>query len=388
MILRMNTKQGEQPQVEKNANEAVWLPSKRAGLEIKAAPYTSPRENEIVVRNHAVAINPVDWLTQSIGDFIYPWLNYPFILGSDVAGEVVEVGTNVSRFKVGDRVLGHAVGAHKSRNNAAEGGFQAFTILLDHMATPIPHGMAYENAAVLPLGLSTAACGLFQKDQLALNHPSAHPQPTGKTLLVWGGSTSVGSNAIQLAVASGYDVIATASPKNFDYVRKLGATVVFDYRSRTAVTEVIKAHSGRTSAGAIAIGHGSMVACVDIMHACKGDKFIAMATPPVSFDNAPLGGNRIAWLVPTMARLIWSNVWLILKCRMRGIRTKFIFGTTLVDNEVGRLIYAEFLPDALADGRYVAAPDPFVIGRGLDQVPAALEAQKQGVSAKKLVVAL
>jgi NADPH:quinone reductase-like Zn-dependent oxidoreductase len=45
------------------------------------------------------------------------------------------------------------------------------------------------------------------------------PKPTGKTLLVWGGSTSVGSNAIQLGVAAGYEVVTTASPKNFDYVR-------------------------------------------------------------------------------------------------------------------------------------------------------------------------
>jgi NADPH:quinone reductase-like Zn-dependent oxidoreductase len=71
--------------------------------------------------------------------------------------------------------------------------------------------------------MSTAACGLFQEDHLALQRSSALPKPTSKTLLVWGGSTSVGSNAIQLAVAAGYEVFTTASPKNFDYVKKLGA---------------------------------------------------------------------------------------------------------------------------------------------------------------------
>ena len=142
-----------------------------------------------MVKNRAVAINPLDWLTQSMGDIFFPWITYPFIAGSDVAGEVVEVGTAVSRFRVGDRVLGHAVGADKKRNSSAEGAFQDYTVLLAHMASPIPDSMAYENAAVLPLTLSTAACGLFQKDQLALQHPSAHPEPTGKTLIVWGGST-------------------------------------------------------------------------------------------------------------------------------------------------------------------------------------------------------
>lgn len=370
------------------SNSAVWLPGKRAAFEVGPAPYTPPRGNEIVVRNHAVAINPIDWLTQSIGGFVYPWLKYPFVLGSDVAGEVVEAGAGVSRFKAGDRVLGHAAGTHKSRNSAAEGGFQEYAVLLDHMTAPIPDDMAYESAAVLPLGLSTAACAPFHKDRLALAHPSAHPRPAGKTLLVWGGSTSVGSNAIQLAVAAGYEVVATASPKDFDYARRLGAAEVFDYRSKTVVADVIRAFRGRTCAGAIAVGQGSAKSCLDVLLGCEGDKFVAQATPPVSFDDAPLGAGRIAWLVPTMARFVRANVMLTLTSRMRGIRTKFIVGSSLVDDEVGRMIYADFLPGALAEGRYVAAPAPLVVGRGLDQVPAAMAAQKRGVSATKLVVTL
>ena len=229
------------------SNTAVWLPAKYADLAIGSAPYAAPRADEVIVRNSAVAINPLDWMTQVMGGIVLPWTKYPFILGSDVAGEVVEVGPAVFRFKVGDRVLGHAIGADKKRNNPAESGFQEYTVLLERMTSPIPDAMPYENAVVLPLALSTAACGLFQKDQLALHHPSAHPEPTGQTILIWGGSTSVGSNAIQLAVAAGYDVITTASPKNFDYVRKLGASQVFDYRSKTVVADVIKAFKGRTS---------------------------------------------------------------------------------------------------------------------------------------------
>ena len=72
-------------------NNALWLSEKRGALEIKPAPYTAPGANEIVIRNRAVAINPVDTMTQAIGDFIFPWLTYPAIFGSDVAGEVVEI---------------------------------------------------------------------------------------------------------------------------------------------------------------------------------------------------------------------------------------------------------------------------------------------------------
>ena len=370
------------------SNSALWLPAKRAGLEVGPAAYPVPRKNEIVVKNGAIAINLIDWLTPSLGDIFFPWLKYPFILGEDVAGEVVEVGEAVSRFKVGDRVLGHVVGQDKKRNNPAEGAFQNYSVLLAHMAAPIPDAMAYENAAVLPLGLSTAACGLFEKDQLALRYPSAHPEPTGKTLLVWGGSTSVGSNAIQLGVAAGYEVITTASPKNFDYVRKLGATQVFDYQSTTVVRDVIEAFSDRTIAGTLAIGVGSAEACLDIVHACKGDKFVAMATPSVSFDDAPTGRARTLWLIPTLSRVMASTVSLMVKARLRGIRTKSIYGSSLMDNEVSTVIYTDFLPQALADGRYVAAPDSLVVGRGLDRIQAALDIQKKGVSAKKVVVSL
>lgn len=226
-----------------------------------------------------MAINPVDYIKQEIGNFIFSWIKYPFVLGPDVAGEVVEIGSSVTRFKIGDRVLGQAVGMDEKRNTSAEGGFQSYTVLLAHMASPIPSTLSYEQASVLPLGLSTAACGLFQKDQLALQHPSVPAnKPVGKTLIVWGGSSSVGSNAIQLAVAVGYEVITTASPKNFDYVRKLGAKQVFDYESKTVVEDIVKAMEGKTVAGAMSIGQGAAEACLDVLGKCKGDKFLSMAS--------------------------------------------------------------------------------------------------------------
>jgi NADPH:quinone reductase-like Zn-dependent oxidoreductase len=360
-------------------NTAAWLGAKQTKLEVKSAPYTPPRENEIVVKNHAVAINPVDWMIQVAG--IFRWITYPFVLGSDLAGEVVAVGNAVTRFKVGDHVLGHAVGTDKDSNSSAEGAFQAYTVVLARMAAPIPSAMSYENAVVLPLALSTAACGLFQKDQLALHYPSATPQPTGQTLLIWGGSTSVGSNAIQLAVTAGYEVITTSSPRNFDYVKKLGASQVFDYNSSAVVDDLIEAFRGKTIAGALAIGSGSAEACLDVVHACNGNKFVSMATPSsVSFENG--------MTFRVVLQLVSSTVSLQVKSRLRNIRTKFIFGTTLKKNEVSRVIYEDFLPQALADGRYVAAPDPYVVGKGLECVQTGLDAQMKGVSAKKVVVSL
>ena len=368
-------------------NKALWINAKRGPLAVGPAPYTAPRADEIVVCVRAVAVNPMDRLQQTMGDIFTPWTPYPFVVGSDVAGEVVEVGAGVTRFHVGDRVVGYAAGSDKSRNRAAEGAFQHYVVLLAHMTAPIPGAMPFENAAVLPLGLSTAACGLFQKDFLAMNAPSAAPK-MGKTLIVWGGSTSVGSNAIQLAVAAGYDVVTTASPRNFDYVKRLGASRAFDYRSKTVVADMVGALRGREIVGALAIGGGSAAACIDIVGACKGSRFVAMATPPTSFDDVPAGRGRLLRLAPAIARMLAGTAALTLKARRKGVQTKMIWGSALVANEVGPMIFEAFLPAALAEARFVAAPSPTVIGVGLEQVPAALERQRRGVSAAKLVVTL
>ncbi len=367
-------------------NTAAWLPAKHARLEVGPAPYTPPAEGEIVVENHAVAINPLDWILQLVGYVIFRWIDYPFVLGADLAGEVVEVGAGVSRFRVGDRVLAHAVGTDKRRNRAAEGSFQRYTVVLAHLAAPIPDTLAYEDAAVLPLGLSTAACGLFQTDHLALTHPSTGAVPAGQTVLVWGGSTSVGSNAIQLAAAAGYDVVTTASPKNADYATALGASRVFDYRSPTVVDEIVQALAGRTLAGAIAVGAGSTDPCLDVVGRCEGPRLLATASTAVSFDGLPDRPGRE--LVPLLLRLAAASAATAIRSRRRRVRVKSIFGSTLMDNEVGKAIYVDFLPAALAEGRYVAAPPPHVVGTGLEDIQAALDLHKRGVSASKVVVRL
>jgi len=370
-------------------NTAAWIKAKKAKLEVGPAPYTAPGDDQIVVRNCAVAINPLDWIIQVAGNVAYRWLKYPTVLGSDVAGEVVGVGQAVTRFRVGDRVLGHAVGSDKDINSAAEGGFQLYTVVLERLAAPIPDTMAFEDAAVLPLGLSTAACGLFQKDQLGLRYPTADAAPTGETLLVWGGSTSVGSNAIQLAAAAGYEVITTSSPRNFEYVKSLGASQVFDYNSPSVVPDIIAAFEGRTLAGAIAFGTTSAASCVRIVGACeKGNKFVSIGSPPVSFESLADDSHGRFELLRLVRRLVTSNVALQVRARRRGIRSKYIFGTTLKANEVSAAIYRDFLPDALADGRYVAAPKPSVVGHGVGDFQQAMDIQLKGVSAAKVVVTL
>lgn len=365
-------------------NRAAWLVAKKSlTLEVKSMPYTPPPAGRIVIKNCAVAINPVDWLIQRKSDLLYTWLKYPFVLGFDVAGEVAEVGKDVTRFKVGDRVLGFARGSDEKGQDVTETAFQEYPVLQADLCSHIPSSMSYESAAVIPLSVGTAAAGLFQKDQLGLQHPSLVPQPTGKTLIVWGGSTSIGANAIQLGTAAGYEVFTTCSPKNFDLVKRLGASRAFDYNSPTVISDMVAAFAGKTSAGALSIGHGAADACMSVLDKVQGDKFVSMATFPLP-DEAP---KSFVLLKTAYTFLTWT---ISFKTRglIKGIGSNFLIGSTIATNEVGKMIFVDFLPEALKAGTFVAAPEPYVFGRGLENIQSAMDYQAKGVSAKKVVVSL
>jgi hypothetical protein len=136
-------------------------------------------------------------------------------------------------------------------------------------------------------------------------------------------------------------------------------------------------------AGVLTMGPGSADACMDIIAKCKGNKFISMA----SFPTPTTAPKYFPTLVTIWTFLSWSIAnWY--KSKTRGVKTNFTTGSSLVENEVGPMIFEEFLPRALTVGEYVAAPDPIVVGKGLEFIQPAFEMQKKGVSAKKVVVSL
>ncbi|KIX00978.1 uncharacterized protein Z518_10044 [Rhinocladiella mackenziei CBS 650.93] len=337
------------------SNTAAWITAAKARpFEVKLAPLGTPGENQILVKNHAIAINPIDGKLQETA--MYP-LNYPTILGQDVAGEVVSVGPHVTRFKKGDRVMGTAAGFATKRDE--EKAFQAYTILQTNMTSQIPDTVSFESAVVLPLGVSTAASGLFNPDFINLQLPTEPAQkPTGKTLLVWGGSSSVGSNAIQLAVAAGYEVVTTASPRNFEYVKKLGACHVLDYNSPTIVSDLVDVFKGKTTVGAFdAIGGIAWAPTVEVIQKSEGAKFVATVTR--GFPDPP-----------------------------EGVIMKQVFALSIRDNHVGKAVFEDFLPKALRTGTFVPAPEPLIAGQGLESVQEAVDLQRKGTSAQKVVVLL
>ena len=91
-------------------NQAAWIPAAGQPLKLDSAEYVSPGSYDIVIKSHAVAINPVDWKMQDHGMFIE---EYPSVFGCDVAGVVEEVGNEVKTFQKGDRVIGYEAGSYR-----------------------------------------------------------------------------------------------------------------------------------------------------------------------------------------------------------------------------------------------------------------------------------
>ena len=336
-------------------NAAAWLTSTEARpLCISPAPLSPPSSHELLIKNAALAINPIDWHHQHQPPFP---LQYPAILGHDIAGVVVAVGSSVVGFQPGDRVLAHAMGMATQRT--VDGGFQLYTIVPDNMTAHIPHKLTFEQAATIPLALSTAAAGLFQPDYLALEYPKLQRTPQGSTLLVLGGASNVGLNAIQLANAAGYEVITTASPKNFSLAQSVGAEQVFDYQSPSIVEDLVAALQGKKFVGAFDTIHtdGALQNCVAVVERLCDRKFV-------------------------------STVWPVSPEFTENVTAKFVFATTVQNNDVGKAVYNCFLPQALEAGKFVAASKPRIVGKGLEAIQTGIDEWKKGISAEKIVAIL
>jgi NADPH:quinone reductase-like Zn-dependent oxidoreductase len=169
-------------------------------LEIVDLPDPHPGAGQVRIAVRAAGVNASDWKKRK--GLMDPEL--PQTLGYEAAGVVDELGEGVTGVAVGDRVFGFS----------AEGTAQAELAVLSDYA-PIPPSLDFAEAATLPSAIETAMRAL---DQLGVE--------SGNTVLINGASGSVGSSAVQFAVARGARVIGTASPANHDFLRSLGAEPV------------------------------------------------------------------------------------------------------------------------------------------------------------------
>ncbi|KAF2962977.1 hypothetical protein GQX73_g10591 [Xylaria multiplex] len=312
-------------------------------------------DDEILVNVVAVAINQTnsDHPYNEMDDASSDSSNNDWITADDVAGRVVKVGSKAG-FQKGDRVLGHAV--YSATKDERHKGFCKHTVLLSNMASRIPQTLTFEDAAVLPLGVSTAAAALFQDEFLKLPPPLLRPRRNeNKSLLVIEGTTSAGMNAIQLATAAGCKVVTTALPKNFNYVKELGACQVADSRHPDLVQELAKTFRSREVAGKEIVGvfdtrgsEDTMGTAIKLLGKVSGTGIV------VSVSEVP--ENMV----------------------LDGIVCKVVTATSIRHNNVSKRVYGEFLPRALEMGRYKVTPGTSVVS-GFGSIQASLEAGKKVV---------
>ncbi|KAI8950365.1 GroES-like protein [Xylaria longipes] len=204
----------------------------------------APGPGNVLVKVAAVALNPVD---VKMCDFL-PCAGAR--CGSDYAGTVVAVGSDVARdrLRVGDRVCGFTFGQNPDERDA--GAFAEYVETDAGLAIRVPDHLSFEDAATLGVGIVTAGLALFMPDGDSLELPTpAAPSPVNnRHILVCGGATASGSLAIQLIRLANLTPIATCSPRNFEEILALGAARVFDYNSPTCAKEIRRATVGRLTA--------------------------------------------------------------------------------------------------------------------------------------------
>ncbi|KAK3145024.1 hypothetical protein QOZ80_4AG0321540 [Eleusine coracana subsp. coracana] len=175
----------------------------------------SPKKNEVLIKVQAVSINPADWNIQN--GLLRPFLpRFPFIPVSDVAGEIVEIGSAVREFKVGDYVLSKTF-------FMKAGGLAEYVAVSEDETVALPAGIPAADAAGLPLA------GLTALQAVRSIGTKFDGTGTGANILITAASGGVGTYAVQLAKLGNHHVTATCGTRNLELVRSLGADEVLDY---------------------------------------------------------------------------------------------------------------------------------------------------------------
>ncbi|KAF3039358.1 hypothetical protein E8E12_005991 [Didymella heteroderae] len=205
-------------------------------LIVKDVETLHPGANEVLIRNHTIAIQPLDakMLISNYGPAAS--LNYPAVLGSSGAGVIEEVGSNVSSLQKGDRVVFDTKAYVDPSVNKQQGTWQQLVVCSAGTVAKIGT-TPFEQAVLTSFPLQTAVAALHVF--LGMGKPSTGSKK--EKILIWGAGGAVGQYAVQYAASVGHTVIATASPHSIPSLLGLGASTVLDYRSTTILAD-LRAH--------------------------------------------------------------------------------------------------------------------------------------------------
>lgn len=191
-------------------------------LTYEEVPTPTIRDDEVLVRNRAAGVNPIDWKTCSGGGAAAFIGKLPFVPGWEFAGVIELVGADVEDFQVGDAVFGFI------RFPEAAGCYAEYVAAPAAQIAQKPAALDFSHAAGLGLAGLTAWQALFDKGELC----------AGQTVLVLAAAGGVGHIAVQLAKSAGARVIGSASKANHDYLRGLGCDELIDYQTQDVASEV------------------------------------------------------------------------------------------------------------------------------------------------------
>ncbi len=190
-------------------------------LKLKEVNKPEIRENQVLIEMYATSINPIDWKIREgyLKDAI-PF-KFPVILGWDAAGVIVEKGEKIENFNIGDRVFARP-------ETTANGTYAEYVATEENLLAKIPDNVSFEEAASIPLATLTAWQCLIDLGNLK----------QGEKVLIHAGAGGVGSMAIQIAKSIGAFVATTASEKNEEFLKSLGADLVINYEKQDFEKEI------------------------------------------------------------------------------------------------------------------------------------------------------
>ncbi|WP_399095712.1 NADP-dependent oxidoreductase [Streptomyces sp. BBFR2] len=322
----------------------------RNGGRVTATPDPRVGAEDVLVRVRAASVNPLDFKIRD-GAFkaILPY-RLPLALGNDLAGVVVEVGADVTRFAVGDEVY-----ARPAKDRI--GAFAELIAVHQNDLAPKPATLTMEEAASLPLVALTSWQALVGRAQVR----------PGQKVLIHAGSGGVGTIALQVARHLGAHVATTAGAANAGLVKELGADVAVDYRTQD-FEEVLDGYDVVLDT----LGGETLEKSLRVLK--PGGKVISIAGPPDADFARELGANLI--LRQAMNALSWKTR---RRAERRGVTYSFLF----MKADGGQLRELTRLIDTGAIRPVVDRVFPF------DQTREAMEyAEKGRAKAGKVVVAM
>ncbi|MER7170169.1 NADP-dependent oxidoreductase [Streptomyces mesophilus] len=268
----------------------------RSAVRAAHSPDPRPGPEDVLVEIRAASVNPLDFKIRD-GAFkrILPY-RLPLILGNDLAGVVVQVGSAVTRFAVGDEVY-----ARPDKDRI--GTFAELIAVHENDLAPKPAGLTMEQAASLPLVALTAWQALVERGEVR----------PGQKVLIHAGSGGVGTIAVQLARHLGAHVATTASAANADLVKELGADVVIDYRTQD-FEELLDGYDLVLDT----LGGETLEKSLRVLR--PGGKAISIAGPPDAEFARELGAN------PVLRQVMNALSFTIRRhAKRRGVTYSFLF---------------------------------------------------------------